>query len=178
MKKIKNMSLEELAAFVSTQLKNSGIECVLTGGACVSIYSKNRYQSFDFDFIESGYYKRDEIADSLKEIGFFEENRYFKNNETDFFIEFPKGPLSVGNEPVKEVIEKSFDTGKLKLISPTDCIKDRLAGYYHWNDLQCLEQAILVAENNAIDIDEIRRWSIEEGKEPEFNKIKDKLKSL
>ena len=31
----------------------------------------------------------------------------------------------------------------LKLLSPTDCVKDRLAAYYHWNDRQSLEQAIL-----------------------------------
>ena len=50
MKLIKEMSLGELAAFVNTQIKKNGIDCVLTGGACVSIYTENRYQSFDLDF--------------------------------------------------------------------------------------------------------------------------------
>ena len=70
-----------------------------------------------------------------------------------------------------------FETGKLLLLSPTDCIKDRLAAYYYWDDKQCLEQAIMVAEENKIDIDEIQRWSEEEGKELEFNSIKEKLLS-
>ena len=32
-------------------MKNNGIEAVLVGGACVSTYSHNRYQSFDLDFV-------------------------------------------------------------------------------------------------------------------------------
>ena len=30
-------------------------------------------------------------------------------------------------------------------MTPTDSVKDRLAAYYHWNDQQALEQAIMVA---------------------------------
>ncbi len=45
------------------------------------------------------------------------------------FVEFPPGPLAVGVEPVKQVNELKFSTGMLRIISPTDCVKDRLAGY-------------------------------------------------
>jgi hypothetical protein len=76
---------------------------------------------------------------------------------------------------VKQVVEKKLSTGILKVISPTDCVKDRLAAYYHWGDQQSLSQAILVAERNKIDVDEIRRWSMAEGKLQEFEKIKKKL---
>ena len=30
----------------------------------------------------------------------------------------------------------------LGLLSPTDCVKDRLAAFYHWKDQQSLEPAI------------------------------------
>jgi len=63
----------------------------------------------------------------------------------------------------------------LKIISPTDCVKDRLAGYYHWDDLQCLEQAVLVAQVNRIDLEEIERWSGGEEKLDEFRRIRDLL---
>lgn len=53
MKQIKEMSLGELAAYVCTHLQENGIHCVLTGGACVSIYTENLYESFDLDFIEN-----------------------------------------------------------------------------------------------------------------------------
>ncbi|WP_298269716.1 hypothetical protein [Geobacter sp.] len=43
MKPIREMTVGEFGAFVADQLRNHGIDVVLTGGACVSIYSENRY---------------------------------------------------------------------------------------------------------------------------------------
>ncbi len=171
MKRIKEMSIGELAAFVSTHLRNNGIKCILSGGGCVSIYTANRYQSYDLDFIESVSTDRREIKKVLGEIGFLENNRYFKHPETNFFLEFPSGPLSVGCQPVFTTNMLRFSTGQLSLISPTDCVKDRLAAYFHWNDIQCLEQARMVSESKKIDIEEIRRWSKGENKLEEFESI-------
>jgi len=176
-KRIKEMSLGELAAYVCTHLEKNGIHCVLTGGACVSIYTENRYMSYDLDFIENLASDRTDIIKALFEIGFLEDNKYFKNPDTQYILEFPTGPLSIGFEPVNEPNILEFETGRLLLLSPTDCIKDRLAAYYHWNDKQCLEQAIMITEDNQIDLDEIQRWSEQEKKLLEFNLIKEKLVS-
>ena len=108
-------------------------------------------------------------------MGFYEQNRYFKHNDTAFFIEFPAGPLSIGSEPVKNTENLTFETGILTLLSPTDCVKDRLAAYYHWDDLQALEQAQMVAQANKIDLDEIRRWSQVEKQLAKFEQIKNSL---
>ena len=172
MKSIKNMSLGELAALVSTHLDSKGIPCVLSGGACVTIYTQNRYLSYDLDFIERVSTARKELRKALAELGFYEEHRYFKHHETEFFVEFPAGPLSVGSEPVKDIKKLSFETGILFLLSPTDCVKDRLAAYYFWNDQQALEQAKLVAKNQPVDLDEIRRWSEVEDQLDKFKEIK------
>ncbi len=40
MKSISEMNIGELAAFVCSELLKKGIECVLSGGACVSVFSK------------------------------------------------------------------------------------------------------------------------------------------
>ena len=52
MKKVdlENITLQELACFVYETLKSHGIDAVLVGEACVSIYSENQYQSLDVDF--------------------------------------------------------------------------------------------------------------------------------
>ncbi len=175
MKSVKEMTNAELAAFVESHLRNKGIDVVLSGGACVSIYSSNKYVSMDLDLINTRFVKRRRIHDAMKEIGFSEEGRYFKHQDTEFFIEFPGGPLSVGDEPVKEIVEQELDTGTLRMISSTDCVKDRLAGYYYWDDLQCLDQAVLVASSNEISMEEIERWSKVEGKLEEFNSIKGRI---
>jgi hypothetical protein len=166
------MASGELAAFVSSHLQRHGIEVVLSGGSCVSIYSSNAYVSLDLDFIDNRFTKRSKLREALSEIGFVEENRYFKHPENPIILEFPSGPLAVGAEPVKEIMVMELCTGTLKIISPTDCIKDRLAAYYHWHDRQCLEQAILVSQAQDIDINEIERWSRREGKIKEFREIR------
>jgi hypothetical protein len=177
MKIVRDMTIGELAAFVSSHLQRHGIDVVLSGGACVAIYSNGAYLSLDLDFIETHFTKRRELRIALAEIGFFEKNRYFCHQENDFFLEFPSGPLAVGGEPVKEIHTLFLSTGTLKLISPTDCVKDRLAAYYFWDDRQSLQQAILVASHNAtVDLPEIERWSQREGKYEEFLKIKSLLK--
>ena len=52
MKPIKEMTNAELAAFVESHLRERGIEVVLSGGACVSIYSNGKYVSSDLDLID------------------------------------------------------------------------------------------------------------------------------
>jgi hypothetical protein len=44
-------SLEELAVLVSQALEKAGVRATLSGGAAVSIYSENQYQSKDMDFV-------------------------------------------------------------------------------------------------------------------------------
>ena len=115
------------------------------------------------------------LREALSQIGFSEENRTFRHSDTQYILEFPAGPLAVGKAPVKEHHVIEYETGRLFLLSPTDCVKDRLAAYYHWDDRQCLEQAIMISENYSLDIDEIKLWSEREGKLMEFDAIQDKL---
>jgi hypothetical protein len=161
------MSVGELAAFVCSRLRRHGIAAVLSGGACVSIYTDNRYQSLDLDFIENVPMGGKRLKDVLVEKG-----RFFVHPDTDFFLDFPAGPLAVGSEPVQQIHEMKFATGRLALLSPTDCVKDRLTAYYHWNDRQCLEQALLVAAMRTVDLKEIERWSAVENKSAEFQSIR------
>jgi hypothetical protein len=168
MKAIAEMSVGELAAYISSHLRGLDIDVVLTGGSCVSIYSSGKYVSMDLDFIDTRFATQREILEAMSAIGFIPENRYFKHPETDFLVEFPGGPLAVGKEPVGAIDEIEFATGILRILSPTDCVKDRLAAYYHWNDLQSLEQAVLVAQSNNVDLNEVKRWSNAEGMSDAF----------
>ncbi|RJR35175.1 MAG: hypothetical protein C4567_14980 [Deltaproteobacteria bacterium] len=175
MKPVKDMTVGELAAFISSHLEKHGMEVVLSGGSCVTIFSRQQYVSAYLDFIERRSIKRKELRKTLEQIGFYEENRYFKHPETKMIVEFPSGPLAAGAEPIKDIIVMEFATGSLKLISPTECVKDRLAAYFHWQDRQSLAQAVLVAQSKEIDLSEIERWSKSEGKLQEFRKIRKQL---
>ena len=172
MKKIKNMSQVELAAYVQDSLQAEGITVVLSGGSAVSFYSGNKYVSKDLDLINVGFAKRSKIKSVMEHISFKEKGRYFINSETNFFVEFPDGPLSVGEEPVKEVSEFELATGTLRVLSATDCVKDRLCAFYFWNDQQGLAQATLVTKSQKVDLQEIKRWSSVENKAKEFEIFK------
>lgn len=168
MKSVADMSAEELAGLVCQALRDAGVTVTLTGGACVSIWSEGRYVSHDLDFIEEGPVPRRKVVDALKALGFEPKGRHFVHPETEFFVEFPTGPLMVGGQRVERVSERATPAGTLRLLTPTDCVKDRLAAFFHWNDRQSLEQALLVATAQGVDLDDVRRWSQSEGHEAEF----------
>jgi len=170
----KNSNIQELATIVCQELLESGIKAVLTGGAVVSIYTNNEYESKDLDFITES--SRKEVGAILKRLGFKKENKYYKHPKTEFFVEFPSPPLAIGDEPIKEWNILKSAEGKLLLLSPTHSVMDRLAGYYHWNDLQNLDQAIMVAAHHPINLSKVKKWSEKEGMTEKFNKFKDKLR--
>ena len=168
MKPISEMSQIEVAAYVTSHLATTGVSVVLSGGAAVGFHSNNRYVSADIDLINIYLVPRKIIIAAMSKIGFSEEARYFKHPETEWVVEFPKGPLSVGDEPIDKVDNIKFSTGVLKVLSAVDSVKDRLAGYYHFQDEQCLQQAICICKEHRVDLSEIERWSTNEGKLDEY----------
>ncbi len=94
-------------------------------------YSSDQYVSKDLDLINTNFAKRREIKSVMEGIGFQERGRYFKSRDVDFSVEFPDGPLSVGEEPVREISEFELTTGTLRVVSAADCVKDRLCAYYY-----------------------------------------------
>ena len=111
MKTIGEMSMEELAAYVCSKLEEAGIETVLSGGSCVQIYSQGRYTSDDIDLIDRFNGGHTRIKNVMLEMGFTEHNRYFVHEDTELFIEFPRGPLGVGDTPVHEIATLEEETG-------------------------------------------------------------------
>lgn len=158
----KKIGIKQLAAFISVKLRERGIDAILVGGACVSIYTKNRYLSFDLDFVTHATLK--DVAPVLAEVGFKRESsRHFTRLDCPFFIEFVAPPAAIGREPLKSENKLKTKLGTIILLTPTDSVKDRLAAFYHWNDPQALEQATMVAEAQEIDLREVKRWSKKEG---------------
>lgn len=171
------MNQGELAAFIDSHLREKGIQVVLSGGASVAIYSNYHYVSKDLDFIARFSIDHKKVESAMKEIDFNRQGRYYYHPDTPYFVEFISGPPSVGQDRIGKINELTLDTGKVRLLSPTDSVKDRLAAFYHWGDRQSLEQALLVARSREIDPSNIEDWSIREGKAEEFQEFKRRLKN-
>lgn len=152
-----NIDIKDLACFIYETLKSNGIDAVLVGGACVSIYSQNRYQSYDLDF--ATYEELKMIEKVLIKIGFKRTGRCFSHDDCPFIIDFVNPPIAIGSESIRHFETLKTPNGSLQLLTPTDCVKDRLSSYFHWNDEQALEQALLVAKNHQIDLNDVKRWA-------------------
>lgn len=172
----KDTPLPQLAALVCEACRKHGIEVVLSGGACVSIYTRNRHESYDLDFVLSAEADRKKAGPVLEGLGFCKDGRHFRHPETPYIVEFLSPPLSVGEEPVREVREVRAGRRTLRLLSPTDCVKDRLSAFYHWNDRPSLDQAILVCRDCDVDLKEVRRWSLREGMKEKHAIFRSELK--
>jgi hypothetical protein len=155
----------DLAAIVSQALERAGISATLSGGAAVSIYSDNEYESRDLDFVTSE--RKSVIASAIEPLGFrFEPGtRAFDHPDTDYYVEFPPGPLGFGETVVSDEDAATLQTrfGPLKIVTPTQSVMDRLSAYVAWTDNQALDQATMIARRQPLDWIALREWSEREG---------------
>jgi hypothetical protein len=158
----------ELAAIVSQALEKAGIIATLSGGGAVSVYSDNQYKSKDLDFVTAE--RRDRLTVVLRPLGFelAKDQRHFTHPETKFFVEFPAAPLEFGGRVVPHDDIPRLDTpwGPLRVITPTLCVMDRLAAYWHWNDRQAWDQALMVASRQNVDYEDLVQYAKAEGADP------------
>lgn len=168
MKKItKKTTREALAAIIVAKLEEKKISAVLVGGSLVSIYSNGKYVSKDLDFISAADHK--EIREAMSELGFEAVGKDFVHPDTALTVEFPAGPLAIGNDvPVKPEGKMVVDGVTIKMLSPTQSVMDRLAWFYHYGDRQCLDQAVLIARAHPINRAKIADWSRREQSEAKW----------
>lgn len=175
----KNCSESELWQYVGWHLEGAGIRSVLVGGAVVAIYTEGLYRSGDLDMITDSV-DRDQLEKVLGGLGFIPtKSRYFKHPEcAHLFLEFPPGPVEIGEEFPITPDEVRVEGRALQLLSPTDCVKDRLAGYIHWKSRANFDQAVLVSrrQHDRVEHEQIRTWCGSEGASEVYEELRAALK--
>jgi hypothetical protein len=156
-------TLADVCYAVAGALAGKGIEAVLCGGSAATMYAPQSYLSYDADFVLDNDDDLNAVPVALSTIGFNRNgrSRIFSHPSCRFTVDFPKGPLGIGNEYVRNVGLMQRDGVTLRIVTRTDCIRDRLAHYYYWNDRGALEAAISVAKAGTKDTDLqlIREWT-------------------
>jgi hypothetical protein len=177
MRDFSELSIEELAAVISDSLRKQGIAATLSGGACAQIYTSKEYVTGDLDFVVNYLWPKDEdkIENVMSGLGFKRNGRIFTNDSVAYSVEFPPGPLGIGEQYRIQPVEIELKTGTLSLLSPTDSAKDRLVSYFYANDRQCLEQAVRICQLNDVDMDGIRKWARSEGRPEKFAEFERRL---
>lgn len=162
-------TVTELAAIVSEALAAVGIVATLSGGSAVSVYTDNRYESKDLDFVTTALLE--ELKPVLEPMGFVHTGSprlsVFEHPATKWYLEFPPAPLGFGGTYVdaSECAVLSTPAGNVRIITATHSVMDRLIAAASWQDAPSLDQAVLVAthQSDSIDWKEIDTWVVAEG---------------
>lgn len=160
---------------VGSALRKAGIRAVLTGGACVSLYTRGVYHSKDIDLVLETQVTRSELDEAMGTVGFVRRGDRYEHPDARFYVEFPPGPLAIGNDLAIRPVEVRRSGLRALALSATDCCRDRLAAFYHWNDRQSLRNAVLVALRNRVRMGRIEEWSRREGAASGFEEFRKEL---
>lgn len=174
----KNCTIEGLWKFVATELAKNDVDVVLVGGAVVSIYTEGAYISGDLDFVLNDY-TRETLNKVLKNLGFVQKGRHYQHPDCKhLYLEFASFPVSIGNDT--SIVPDEIDSGgvKIKIYSPTDSVRDRLASYIHFKAKDCLDQAVMIAKKHPVNFGKIKSWCKAEGNEEGFHDFVRKLSPL
>jgi len=171
-----SLSRAEMCGLIVETLSNAGIDVVLVGGSCVCIYTNERFGSLDLDFVDLTYARRKEIAAALAKIGFKPRgySKYFEHPDCQWSVEFPTAPLAIGHELIdrQQIASLKTPTGTVRLLNPTDSVKDRLLWYYLENDGQCWQQALHIAQSQKMLWSDLKRWHEREGYANEYTEFR------
>jgi len=174
---LKNATEEELWKYVGAHLAKNNFDAVLVGGAVVSIYSEGAYESGDLDFIIQNLSK-EKLPEVMSEIGFIKDGKNYKHPECKhLFVEFPQGPLVIGEDNNIRPKSESVDGVEIKILTPTDSIKDRLATYMYFGTRDGMDQAVLIAKAQPFNESAVKRWCEGEGRGDVFSEFMKNIES-
>ena len=111
-------------------------------------------------------------------VGFKREQDRYVHEQSDVFVEFPTGPLAIGEDAHIRPISRRQKQLNLRLLSATDSCRDRLAAFYHWKDRQALAVALEIVRLNRVDLAKIRAWSAAEGAAEGFEEFQAQRRRL
>ncbi len=163
MKLTARSTLADVAVTVGDALRRAGIRAVLTGGACANLYTKGAHLSRDADFVLVSPCTTGDLDRALSDLGFERRRDRYVHLRVPFVVEFPRGPLGIGEDFRIRPVWLRRQGGRTLALSATDACRDRLAAYYHWTDWQSLAVAVSIASQNRVSLAKIRSWSRSEG---------------
>lgn len=176
------MTLEDLAYRICTALDEVRHHVVLSGGSAATVYAPEAYQSKDLDFVSVSYSSlRNPPLAPLEQIGVKAiKNQMYQHPESPCTVEFLPGPLMVGSEQITQFDTLQRGEMKLHILTPTDCIRDRLAWHVAYRDVSAVQQAarVALAIEGRVEFEAIRDWCAREDSALTFRLLLAQMKAL
>ena len=163
--------------YVAAHLAGQGIATVLVGGAAAAVHSAGAYRSGDIDLLIDSYPRPspEKLDSAMASIGFKRQGRHYIHPECHhLFVEFIFNALHIGKDYRIEPTTMTVNAQRIRVLSPTDSIKDRLTSYLYFRARECLDQAILIANVNVIDWASVESWAEKEN--AEMSKVIERLR--
>ena len=113
-------SLADVAVAVGDALRRAGIRAVLTGGACANLYSGGVYESLDADFVLGTPCATEDLDRALATLGFRRDRDRYVHADVSFFVEFPRGPLGIGEDFRIRPVWRTRRAARTLALSATD----------------------------------------------------------
>lgn len=170
------LGLRELAAAVSGALSKNGHDPLLAGKACAAIYGGGAIKARALEFAIREFAVA-EVNRAMGALGFrLKEARTYASESCPFEVVLGPAPLTVGDDIVGDARVVKVGKDSFKMLTPTDCVRQRLSMFYRWGDRQALAEAVQVARRQKIDLDLVRRWSEWEWASDRYREFADALK--
>jgi len=176
-KEFEGLIISQVAAIISGCMDEEGYDPVLTGRSCAAIYAGSSIHPKTLDFVARDF-TIEEVAKTMAGVGFLDSgHRTFSNKYCPYEVLLMPYPVRVGDDVVSDAKVMRTAKGSLKLLTPTDCVRQRLSMFYRWNDRDALDDALKVASKHEIDMELLRRWSDWEWANDHYEEFLELLKS-
>ncbi len=171
----RDSSLVDVCFAVCTALDTIGTTAVLTGGSAATFYAPTAYQSRDADFVITMGNDSSNGIEAMTRLGYTRTGNIYVHESNRYTIDFPRGPLAIGEEIVQTWA--TFERGNrlLHVLSISDCIRDRLSWFYWYRDTSALAAAVAVATGGDIDLSAVRDWSVRVDELAAFEEFADRV---
>lgn len=165
--------LRTIAFKVCTVLEQFGVTAVLTGGSAATVYAPDVYQSRDADFIAYVVRRATDFRAAIAALGFTEQGGTYFHPAVPTTLDFPGEDIRIGSELVERYATMKEAGFVLHILTPTDCVRDRLASFFWYRDRSALAAARGVAQARPSDVDlaEIKDWAARHGEAGNFQEF-------
>lgn len=176
-----NISLEDdlrsVSMKVCTALHQEGITAVLTGGSAATVYAPDACQSYDADFIVLSPTARTNFVAILAALDYRPEGRIWRHDQSPFTLDFPDDVILIGSDHIRDFEVMVDGDLLLNILSPTDCVRDRLCHFYVYSDRSALSAAVSVAHAklHLVNLALIEAWSERERATARFAEFMERL---